>query len=222
MSSYHFNWNVISRNLPNLAGGLLLGLEIAVIALFFGTVIGIVGGFARSSRSPILRTIFAIYVAIIRNIPILLFIYFAYFALPLVGIRFLNNFWSAVMALTVYSGAYLTEVFRAGIGSVPTAYIEAGKALGLTGFKISRLIVMPVTFRVVLPSLSNNFISLFKDTSMASAIGVAELTYQAVKINVETFRVIEAWSAAAVMYMVTCYAIAFGLRVLERRYAMVK
>src|SRR2546428_5554255 len=174
---YYFHgavvWGVVSR----LDGGLFLGLELAVVALFIGSLIGLGGAFARTSRSRVLRAVVAAYVEFIRNVPLLLLIYFAYFGLPKVGISFLSNVSSFVMALAIYSGAFLTEVFRAGIGSIPTGYIEAGKAIGLSQVPNVWHLVPLVLFRIVLPSLSNTFISLFKDTALASAIAVPELTY---------------------------------------------
>ena len=219
---YYFHWDVVWRHVHRLYGGLFLGLELAVVALFIGSLIGLGGAFARTSRSRVLRAVFAAYVEFIRNVPLLLLIYFAYFGLPKVGISFLNNVSSFVMALAIYSGAFLTEVFRAGIGSIPTGYIEAGKAIGLTRLQNVRHVVLPVMFRIVLPSLSNTFISLFKDTALASAIAVPELTYGAVWINVNTFRVVETWTVVAAMYLVTGYAIALGLRRVERRYAVIR
>ena len=114
------------------------------------------------------------------------------------------------------------EIFRAGIGSVPRNYLEAGMALGLTRWQRFRYITLPVTLRITLPSLSNNFISLFKDTSLASAIAVPELTWGAMWINVNTFRVLESWTIAGLLYLGACYLIALGLRRIERRYAVIR
>ena len=124
---------------------------------------------------------------------------------------------AAITALAIYGGAYLAEVFRAGIQSVSRRYVEAGTSLGLSGFEIARYITLPIMFRSVLPSLSNTFISLFKDTSLAAAISVPELTFVARKMNTDTFRTIEAWTAAGALYLVTAYVIAAVLRFLERR-----
>jgi polar amino acid transport system permease protein len=162
------------------------------------------------------------YVEFIRNVPLLLLVYFAFYGLPKIGITMFDNIWSFVVALSVYSGAYLTEVFRAGVNSVPVGYTEAAKAVGLMPWQRVRLIMLPVTFRIILPSLSNTFISLFKDTALASAIAVPELTYAAEWLNVNTFRTIEAWTFAAVMYLFAGYAIAFILRRIERRYAVIR
>src|SRR3989442_10437644 len=150
---YYFHWDVVWRHVHRLYGGLFLGLELAVVALFIGSLIGLGGAFARTSRSRVLRAVFAAYVEFIRNVPLLLLIYFAYFGLPKVGISFLSNVSSFVMALAIYSGAFLTEVFRAGIGSIPRGYIEAGEALGLTRPQNVRPGGPPGMFPTPFPSL---------------------------------------------------------------------
>jgi ABC-type amino acid transport system permease subunit len=146
-------------------------------------------------------------------------ILFTFFALPQLGIRF-GKIESFVVTLSVYSGAYLTEVFRGGLISLPSGLREAGLTIGLTELRTKILITIPVMVRNVLPSLSNNFISLFKDTSLAAAIAVPELTFYARKINVETFRVIETWMVVSLMYVAACYIIAAILRQVEARLAI--
>ena len=219
---YVFNWDVIWRHFDKLYLGLALGLGIAVLSLLIGCLIGLAAAVARSSGPRSLRIATTAYIEFIRNIPILLLAYFCFYGLPHLGIRFLDNVWSFVFALSIYASAYLAEVFRAGIASVPAAYLEAGKAIGLTRLQRFRYVTFPITLRIVLPSLSNNFISLFKDTSLASAIAVPELTWGAMWINVNTFRVLEAWIIAGLLYLGTCYAIALALRAVERRYAVIR
>ncbi len=219
---YHFNFDPVWRGFGKLLGGLALGLEMAVIALAAGMVIGLVCAFARQSRFALLRRAIWTYVEFIRNAPILLLIFFVYFGLPEIGISVLDKYQSFVLTLAVYAGAYLTEVFRAGLASVPVRYVEAAKAIGLRPLQRQVQFVLPLLFRITLPSLSNNLISLFKDTSLATAIAVPELTFEAREINTYTFRVIETWLVASGLYLVTCYAIAIGLRLIERRYAAIR
>lgn len=219
---YHFNWRPVFQNFDLLWQGLLLGLGIAFLSLGIGMLIGLVGAFGRTYGPRQLRLLVAAYVEFVRNIPLLLIIYFVYFALPLMGIRILDNLWSFVFALAIYAGSYLIEIFRAGLESIHKGYIEAGKAIGLTRLQRARYVTVPLMFRIVLPSLGNTLISLFKDTSLASAISVTELTYGAIRINVNTWRVIEVYTVVALMYLATSYLIAGVLRLLERRYAMVK
>jgi polar amino acid transport system permease protein len=218
---YHFDWGPVFRNFDVLVKGLLLGMGIALLSLGIGSVLGLIAAFARVYGPRPARVLVAAYVEFVRNIPLLLIIYFVYFGLPLVGIRLLDNLWSFVFALALYSAAYLTEIFRAGIEAIARSYIEAGKAIGLTRLQVARFVTIPLMFRIVLPSFGNTFISLFKDTSLASAISVHELTYGAISINVNTWRTIEVYAVVGLMYLVTCYGIAGLLRLAERRFGAV-
>ena len=159
----------------------------------------------------------ATYVLLIRNIPLLVLVLLVYFALPQTGIR-LDKYESFIGSLALYAGAYLTEVFRAGLLSVPKGIVEAGRAIGLTRMQTNISVVMPVMLRNSLPSLGNTFIGMFKDSSIAAAIAIPELTFEARKINVDTFRVVETWTVASGLYIATCFTIADLLRMLERRF----
>ena len=140
--------------------------------------------------------------------------FFVYFGLPAFQVTLTERL-AAVLALSLYSGAYMTEIFRAGILAVGHGQVEAGQALGLTGFQISRTVVLPQAFRVVLPALGNQFISLIKDSSLAVAISVRELTYAAVRINDISWRIVEVYSVIAGMYLVVTWTVAVGLRGLK-------
>ena len=216
---YIMRWEVVWENLPNLLAGLVLGLEVAVGSIFIGAMVGLVAAFARTSSNRILQSGVAGYVEFVRNLPLLLIIFFVYYGLPQFGIRFFDNIGSLVLALALYSGAYLTEIFRAGILAVSKGLHEAGKSIGLTRFQLARFVTLPLMFRIVLPSLSNTLISLFKDTSLGAAIAVPELTYAGMVLNTNTWRILESWSAIGAMYLITCYGLAFFLRRVERRYA---
>jgi polar amino acid transport system permease protein len=217
---YQFNWRPVLDNFDLLAKGLALGLAIALAALAIGAALGLAAAFMRVAGTRPLRLAATAYVELVRNIPLLLIIYFVYFGLPLLGVSLLDNVWSFIVALALYAGAYLTEVFRAGIEGVPKGQVEAARAIGLTRLQVVRHVTLPLMFRIALPSLGNTFISLFKDTSVASAIAVPELTYGAIRINVNTWRVIEVYLVVGALYLAACYAIAGGLRALERRFGV--
>jgi His/Glu/Gln/Arg/opine family amino acid ABC transporter permease subunit len=215
--TYTFNFNVIWANLDQLLGGLALGLVLAFFSILIGAAIGLASAFAATGRSRFLRGMANIYVTAIRNTPLLVIVLIAYFALPELGIR-LGKLESFVASLSIYAGAYLTEVFRASLIGIPAGLIDAGLSIGLTRFQVARLVRFPIMLRNALPALGSTFISLFKDTSIAAAIAIPELTFQARRINVDTFRVVEAWMAASILYLGTCLVIAAGLRRLERRF----
>jgi glutamine transport system permease protein len=216
---YTLNFGAVWRNFDLLAAGLWLGLLLALVSIAIGVVVGLVVGFVLSGKPSVQRGIATTYVALIRNTPILVLILFTYFALPQLGLR-LGKLESFILTLSLYAGAYLAEVFRGALISVPKGLGEAGLAIGLTGWQIKTSIVIPVMIRNVLPSLSSTFISLFKDTSLAAAIAVPELTFYARKINNESFRVIETWLVVSLMYVATCMLLAALLRLAERRLAI--
>lgn len=214
--TYYFDFNVILRNIDGLITGLGLGLLLALCSLSIGVLIGLFAAFGAVSKRPWLRGSIVTYTTVIRNTPLLILIYIAYFGLPLIGITFGREI-SFVITLSLYAGAYMMDVFRAGLAAVPAGLIEAGQAIGLRRSQIRLTIELPLMIRNVLPSMSNYLISLFKDTSLASAITIPELTYMANKITTETFRVFEAWITVGLMYLATCYLLAFVLRRIERR-----
>ncbi len=214
---YTLHFGVIWANFDRLLSGLALGLGLALVSVAIGTVAGLALAFVSVGRVRLFRALVAGYVTIIRNTPILVIILIVYFALPQLGIR-LGKIESFITSLAVYATAYLIEVFRAGLQTVPPGVLDAARAVGLRPFHVSRLVVLPIMLRNSLPALGSTFISLFKDTSLAAAIAIPELTFEARKINVETFRVIETWMVATALYVATCALIAAGLRRLERRF----
>ncbi|KTQ98242.1 amino acid ABC transporter permease [Aureimonas ureilytica] len=216
---YTLNFDAVWRNFDDLLRGLGLSLVLAFVAIGIGCVLGLVLAFGRISRSRVLSVPASAYVTLFRNLPLLVIVLFSFFALPQLGLR-LSKGNSFVLALALYSAAYLAEVFRGGLLGVPKGLREAGLAIGLTEGQIRRRIILPVMFRAVLPALGSTFIGLFKDTSLAAAIAVPELTFEARKINVETFRVIETWIVASGLYIATCSILAALLRRVEARLAV--
>ena len=211
---YQLDWSVVWRNSALLTDGLMVTLELSIVALSVSMLIGIAMAYARLSPHRMVSSAASAYVEFVRNIPLLLIMFFIYFGLPAFQVTLTERL-SAVLALSLYSGAYMTEIFRAGILAVGQGQVEAGQALGLIGFQIGRAVVLPQAFRVVLPSLGNQFISLIKDSSLAVAISVRELTYAAVRINDISWRIVEVYSVIAAMYLAVTYAVAVGLRGLE-------
>ncbi|MGF7055608.1 polar amino acid transport system permease protein [Bosea sp. OAE752] len=222
MIDYHFDWSVITRNWDKFTDALLLGLGLAVVSLAIGSIIGLLAAYARLSPRKWLSYPVWAYVEFIRCTPLLLLIFFLYFGLPEFDITVLDKSQSFVLSLSLYAGAYMCEVFRSGLASIPKQYVEAAKAIGLRPLQRQLYVVLPVMFRITLPAVSNNLISLFKDTSLAAAIAVPELTFTARQINANTFRVMEVWLTASGLYLVTAYVIATLLRLVERRYAAIR
>ena len=218
---YTLNFAAVWRDFDLLVAGLGLSLLLAMLSIAIGAAIGLVAGFLLNGRPTPARALAAGYVTAIRNTPILVLILFVYFALPQLGVS-LGKIESFVLTLSLYAGAYLAEVFRGALVAVPKGLREAGLAIGLSESQIRYSIVIPVMLRNVLPSLSSTFISLFKDTSLAAAIAVPELTFYARKINNESFRVVETWLVVSLMYVASCVVLAMLLRGLERQLAIPK
>ena len=217
---YHLNFAIVWRHLDRLEWGLVLSLELAAAGIAAGIVIGLALALAAHGRGRVVRGIIAAYVEFIRNVPLLLLVYLVFYGIPSVGGFAYGATTSFIATLAVYAGAYLVEVFRAGLDAIPRGLIDAGRAIGLTPWQRTLYVQVPTMLRIVLPSLSNAFISLFKDTAIASVIAVPELTYGANWIYTNTFRIIEVYSVITPMYLVTGWTLLFLLRQVERRFAL--
>jgi polar amino acid transport system permease protein len=217
---YHFSFGLIWRHFDKLATGVLLSIELAGVSIAIGSVIGLALALAYTDRGRAARALVALWVETIRNTPLILLVYLVFYGLPSVAPVELDAVSSFVVTLSIYSAAYLVEIFRAGLAAIPRGIIEAGTAIGLTSWQRLIYVRLPSMFRIVLPSLSNSFLSLFKDTSIASVISVPELAYGAHWIGVNSFRTIEAYIVITPMYLVTGYSILLVLRRFERRFAV--
>jgi polar amino acid transport system permease protein len=215
---YQLSFTQIWRNFDRLIGGVFLSLELAVISIIIGAIIGLALAVIYVSAGRIVRGIISAYVEFIRNVPLLLLVYLVFYGLPTVGGLSYGATESFIATLSLYAGAYLVEVFRSGLDAVPKGLIDAGKAMGLTPWQRLIYVRLPTMTRIILPALSNTFISLFKDTSIASVIAVPELTWGAQYINNRTFRIVEVYAVTTAIYLVVGYTILFGLRLLERRF----
>jgi polar amino acid transport system permease protein len=213
---YHLNFNFIWKYADKLYWGLLLSIELAILSILIGCGIGLALAVAYTGGGRLAKTVIAGYVEFVRNVPLLLLIYLVFYGIPSAGGLALDATESFVMTLSLYSGAYLVEVFRAGLDAVPKGALDAGKAIGLTPWQRFAHVRFPIMLRIVLPSLSNAFISLFKDTSLASVIAVPELTYGANWIRTNTFRAVEVWMVVGPIYLVVGYAVLAALRLVER------
>jgi polar amino acid transport system permease protein len=217
--TYHFNYTYVWRHFDRLTWGLVLSLELAFVSILIGMVIGLGLAVVHTGGGRLTRGAVAAYVEFVRNVPLLLLVYLVFYGVPSVGGFAYDATTSFVATLSIYAGAYMVEVFRAGLDAVPRGLIDAGQAIGLTPWQRLLHVRLPTMLRVVLPSLSNAYISLFKDTSLASVIAVPELTYGAQWIKTNSFRVIEVWAVVTPMYLATGYALLFALRRVERRFA---
>lgn len=210
------DFELIKNSLPLLLRGAVVTLEIAALSTLIGILLGTLLGLAHTSKHRFLRWLVTMYVTIIRGIPMLIQITFAYYLLPQFGIN-LPAFWVAVMAIGLNSAAYVSQIIKAGIRSIGRGQIEAGRVLGLSSMQITRYIILPQAFRVVIPALGNEFITLVKDSSLASIIGVVELTKEGIFIRGRTFDSITVFAAVAMIYLVITTSLSLFINWLERR-----
>jgi polar amino acid transport system permease protein len=196
-------------------GGGTLALAIPAIAL--GFVVGIGVALARLSRQPWLYYPASLYVEVIRGVPLVMVVFWFWFFIPIVIGVPLPQYWVALVAFVVFEAAYLGEIVRAGIQSVPRGQVEAAQATGLRGLATMRHVILPQAVRNMLPSLVTQFIILVKDTSLASIIGYMDLTKAAQTVNQREIRPFELYLFIALVYWVLCYGMSRGSRALERR-----
>jgi His/Glu/Gln/Arg/opine family amino acid ABC transporter permease subunit len=211
-----FQWSFVWEHRGDFAGGLEQTLKVSVIAIVGAFAIGVVLGAARAHRIPVANQLAAVYVEVIRNTPILVQIFFVFFALPQSGIR-LEPFTAAWLTLMIWGGAFNVENFRAGFGAVPARYREAAYALGFGSVSTFLNVTLPIGGRIALPASINTYVSVLKNTAvLGPAIGFPELTNVAYSLESVSFRAIEIYTVLAVVYLGVVWSLSLLIRALER------
>ena len=213
----NFDMNLVVNSFPLLLIGAGVTIQITVLSTAIGFVIGLVVGDARISHLRPLRLLAEVYVEFFRGTPLLVQIFLFYFALPVITGQRIDPFIAAISACGINSGAYVAEIFRAGIQSVDEGQMEAGRSLGMTWLQTMRYIIVPQAFKRVIPPLGNEFIAMLKDSSLVSVIGFEELTRRGQLIIAKTYGSFEIWMSVAVIYLVMTLTISRFVAYLERR-----
>lgn len=213
----NFDMNLVVNSFPLLLIGAGVTIQITVLSTAIGFVIGLVVGVARISHLRPLRLFAEVYVEFFRGTPLLVQIFLFYFALPVITGQRIDPFIAAISACGINSGAYVAEIFRAGIQSVDEGQMEAGRSLGMTWLQTMRYIIVPQAFKRVIPPLGNEFIAMLKDSSLVSVIGFEELTRRGQLIIAKTYGSFEIWMSVAVIYLVMTLTISRFVAYLERR-----
>ena len=219
--------------------GFMMTIKLSIWGIILGTAVGLLMGILRVRKGAFSRFIGRMYVELIRNIPpiVLIFIFYFFFSsqiLDNLGIeaavarsspavknlvrilfiepKLLNEFLSAAISIAIYEGAYITEIIRAGIESIPKGQWEAAHSIGLSGFSQFRLIILPQAFKNVLPPLSGQFISTIKDSAIVSVISVPELSFQGMQVMASTYATFETWIVITLLYFILTFScsILFG------------
>ena len=213
----NFDMNLVVNSFPLLLIGAGVTIQITVLSTAIGFVIGLVVGVARISHLRPLRLLAEVYVEFFRGTPLLVQIFLFYFALPVITGQRIDPFIAAISACGINSGAYVAEIFRAGIQSVDEGQMEAGRSLGMTWLQTMRYIIVPQAFKRVIPPLGNEFIAMLKDSSLVSVIGFEELTRRGQLIIAKTYGSFEIWMSVAVIYLVMTLTISRFVAYLEWR-----
>ncbi|MBZ4644183.1 MAG: polar amino acid transport system permease protein [Deferribacteres bacterium] len=200
-----------------LLSGLYITLKISVISIFFAIIIGIIAGICRISRNPVLKKLTVTYIELIRGTPLLVQIFIFYFFIGTV--LNLDRFTAGVAALSIFAGAYIAEIVRAGIQSIPKGQMEAARSLGMNYYQAMRYIILPQALKRTLPPMAGQFISLIKDSSLVSVISITDLTKAGREVVTSTFSPFEVWFTVALLYLVLTSGLSFIVQLLERRLA---
>lgn len=227
-SGYTWHWHQVSRYIFTLNAdgfhsgplleGLTVTLQISAVSLIFAFLIGLAAALLRLSNSFVGRSAARAYLEIARNTPLLIQIFFIYFVLgPVLG---LERFPSAVLALSLFEGAYTSEIIRAGIIGLHRGQWEASYSLGMSMYDTYRAIILPQAIRRTLPPLTGQAVSLIKDSALVSTIAVYDLTMQAQAIIAETFLTFEIWFTVALMYLGITLSLSLVVTIMERRFRL--
>ncbi|MFI3272358.1 MAG: amino acid ABC transporter permease [Pseudomonadota bacterium] len=231
---WNFKWSVIADNfralliwhypngqpdeLFNGLGGLAYSLLMAIIAISVSFFIGLFVGIGRASKNRVVSIPCMLYIELIRGNPLIIVIFWVYFFIPVVFNTFFNVFWSATIALTLFTGAYLAEIVRSGIQNIPAGQIEAAYSTGLNFFQAMRKIILPQALKQMIPAIVGQFIAIFKDTSLAFVLGVLELTFVAQGINNRLMVYpMEIYTTVAFLYFICCWSMSTYAARLERK-----
>ena len=217
--NYSVNFTELFNYSSKLFQGILITILISIFALIFSLIIGIILTLLRNSNFLPFVYFSKIYVLFIRNTPLLVQI-FLFFYIMGTAFNINNRYFIAPIILSIFSGAYISEIIRSGLNSIDSRQIETSISLGFNKFQIFIYIIFPQLIRIILPTLSGQFISLIKDSSLLSVISVNEITKTIEEVNSITFRVIENYLILAVIYLILTIPIDYLSRYLEKRYSI--
>jgi His/Glu/Gln/Arg/opine family amino acid ABC transporter permease subunit len=212
-----FSWSAVWEALPLLLQGAGLTIIISLVAMALAVGLGMLAAVLSQAPQRLPRAVVRLYVEVFRNTPLLIQLFIFYFGLPQVGVS-LSPFVCGLLALTLYTAAYNVEIFRSGLEAVPSGQHEAARATGLSPLQESVHVIIPQALRISLPALGNNLISLVKNSSLVSVIGMVELTFMANDISFQNFRSFETYGTAAVLYVIIVLGLTRVLGVVEARF----
>jgi len=204
-----------------ILGGVPITLVVSAASIFFATILAVLGALGRLSGNAIIYAIASFYVSLVRGTPLIVQILFIYLALPQIwdGFAGVPQIVLGIVALSFNYGAYMTEVFRAGIQAIPRGQIEAAGAIGMTDRLTMRRVILPQAVRIVTPAIGNEFIAMIKDSALVSLLGVQELLWRAQRVGTQNFRALETLMLAALVYWILTIVFSLFQDRLEKRMA---
>jgi ectoine/hydroxyectoine ABC transporter permease protein EhuD len=211
-----FSLDDMIQFLPSLLQGAVLTITVSLLAFCLALACGLATGIARMSRLWLLRVPAAVYIQFIRGTPLLLQLFFIYYVLPYVGIV-LSPFVSGVLGLTLNYTAYMAEVFRSGIQAIPKGQWEAGASVGMSRGLMLRRIILPQAIRIIIPSIGNFFVSIFKDSALVSVITMRDLMFSGQLLASATYKHFEIFTMVAAIYFLISYPSAKFVEWVEMR-----
>ena len=217
MFKSQFRWDTVFGSFDFLMSGLQLTLIVSALTLVLAMVLGLIIALLDMSRWRVLRWIGISIGEVVRNTPILVQLLWVYYVLPIVfGIR-IESLLALIIGLSLYQAAFISEVYRSGIQSVPKGHTEAAQVLGLTPLQSFMRIVLPQAVKMTLPPLASNFVQLIKFSSLGAVISVSEITRRGMELSATNFRPLETFTFIAVVYFFICWPLAMAIRWWERR-----
>ena len=215
--SYEWHWEVLWESLPILLEGVWITVLASVVSMLAALLLGLLVALARLAGG-VASAVAYVYVEFFRNSPQLMIVVWVFTVLPLVTGITLSPLLSGIVALALNLSAFVAEVYRAGLTSIPAGQTQAALALGMTRAQLYRRVLLPQAVARVIPPLGSYWVSLFKDTSLLAVIGVAELMYQGRLVATDTYRPVEILTGVALIYYVLAYPQALGVNLLFRRF----
>lgn len=213
--NYQPDWSIVTNNLDIFLDGMWLTLEISALSLLFAIPIGIVVGMGRIAQNRFIYFLSSTYVEVIRGIPLIVILIWVHFVLG--QFLQLGSYWGSIFSLALFSAAFIAEIVRGGIQSIPKGQMEAARSSGMTNFQAMKLIILPQAIRKTLPPMASQFILLIKDSSLVSTISAVDLTLKATNLAAVSYRYLEIWSFVAVLYLAMTFTLSLIIRQFEKR-----
>lgn len=215
-SAQVYHWDVLSTYRVVFVKGWLTTVAISFVSLVFSFLIGLLTSLMRRSTIVLFRYLAQIYIEIIRGTPLLVQLLFFFYVVAL-AIGLDNRYIVGVVTLSLFSGAYIAEIFRSGIESVRKTMLESATAIGLTKWQTYRYVIFPISIRQILPPLAGQFASIIKDSSLLSILGISEFTYAAQQVSSASYSTLECYFPLAIGYLILTFPISLMSRFLEKR-----